>query len=269
MAAVSTESADARVFSHDQRPRQEGREDRNEDRWSDVEGTTWRHPSAVHFLYALATIHYCHTPSPEFHAVRHTLRWKSGTFCSPKMSRRAHENRSVTRADVSVPWADPRLPARFDWSSIWLVAVTRGTCCAPTRPVPNAGLTSVSSTAPAALFAIVVVGASLCAITSLMVLAHRPTGPNEAELGYLGLFFFAMSILAARPRNRNTGRALRRERRGHEFGLLGHPRRAPGGSAHLRSCVAASFSRRLDQRVATVDLVRANRSSSSWVPRRC
>lgn len=47
---------------------------------------------------------------------------------------------------------------------------------------------------PTLLFVGVVVGASLCAIASLMVLAHADQ-TGQSELGYLGLFFFAMSIL--------------------------------------------------------------------------
>ena len=47
---------------------------------------------------------------------------------------------------------------------------------------------------PILLFVSVVVGASLCAIVSLMVLAQADA-TGQSELGYLGLFFFAMSIL--------------------------------------------------------------------------
>lgn len=47
---------------------------------------------------------------------------------------------------------------------------------------------------PKVLFVLVVVGASLCAIVSLMVLA-RADETGQSELGCLGLFFFSMSIL--------------------------------------------------------------------------
>lgn len=48
--------------------------------------------------------------------------------------------------------------------------------------------------APRLLFGLVIILASSCAIVSLMVLA-RADHNNEAELGYLGTFFLAMSIL--------------------------------------------------------------------------
>ena len=47
---------------------------------------------------------------------------------------------------------------------------------------------------PALLFGIVLVAASLCAITSGMVI-NRAKRTNEAELGYLGVFFLTVSIL--------------------------------------------------------------------------
>lgn len=55
---------------------------------------------------------------------------------------------------------------------------------------PDAGVLE----SPNVLFGLVVIGASGCAIVSLMVLA-RADRTNESELGYLGLFFFAMSVL--------------------------------------------------------------------------
>lgn len=47
---------------------------------------------------------------------------------------------------------------------------------------------------PAALFWIVVIGASLCAVTSLLVLS-RSLRTGEVELAYLGSFFLAVSLL--------------------------------------------------------------------------
>lgn len=82
-------------------------------------------------------------------------------------------------------------------TTVRLVAIWGAALVAPaalqlglSRSWPDVGVV----TAPSALFAIVVVGASLCAIASLMVLAQADQ-TDEAELGYLGLFFFAMSIL--------------------------------------------------------------------------
>ncbi len=54
---------------------------------------------------------------------------------------------------------------------------------------------TLSIGSPAALFWIVVIAASLCVVTSLALIV-RARARHEADLGFLGLFFFSVSILA-------------------------------------------------------------------------
>ncbi len=84
------------------------------------------------------------------------------------------------------------LPASTALRTTWMLSILAPAALqlGLSRLWPSSGLFD----SPTVLFVVVVIGASCCAIASLMVLA-RAEQNDQAELGYLGLFFFTMSIL--------------------------------------------------------------------------